>query len=110
MHNQDIFVNVVGGLRISEPAVDLAIAVAIASSFRERVVPRDVAFIGEIGLGGELRAVGQIERRLREAAELGFTRCVVPRTGRRQVRVDGIETVPCRSVVEALQTVLKKQK
>lgn len=109
LHTQDVFVNVVGGLRISEPAVDLAVAVAIASSFREQAVPRDVAFIGEIGLGGELRSVSQVERRLQEAAKLGFRRCIVPGAGRRgRLAVEGIDAIPCRSVVEVLQTVLKQ--
>jgi len=71
--DQDIFVNVVGGLRVGEPAVDLAVALAIASSFYGRPVEADLAIFGEIGLAGELRSVGQVDRRLLEAARLGFT-------------------------------------
>eukprot|EP00270_Netrium_digitus_P020986 TRINITY_DN8809_c2_g4_i1.p1 TRINITY_DN8809_c2_g4~~TRINITY_DN8809_c2_g4_i1.p1 ORF type:complete len:186 (+),score=53.13 TRINITY_DN8809_c2_g4_i1:87-644(+) len=76
--NQDIFVNVVGGMQLKEPSTDVAIAVAIASSFFEKPVPADVAFLGELGLQGELRPVGQAERRVAEAMRLGFHRCVVP--------------------------------
>lgn len=107
LHTQDVFVNVVGGLKINEPAADLAIAAAIASSYREKSIPRNVALIGEIGLGGELRAVSQLDKRLNEAAKLGFTRCIVPRSGRRPVQVEGIEAVPVRTVVEALHVALQ---
>jgi DNA repair protein RadA/Sms len=83
LSDQDVFVNVVGGLRVSEPAADLAIAVAIASSFRSRPVSADVVLVGEVGLSGELRSVGQVEARLNEATKLGFKRCVLARTLRR---------------------------
>src|SRR5581483_11907163 len=72
--NQDIIVNVVGGLRVGEPAADLAVALAIASSYREWTVPADLVAIGEVGLSGELRTVSQQDRRLAEAAKLGFSR------------------------------------
>jgi DNA repair protein RadA/Sms len=88
LYNQDVYVNVVGGLKIDEPAVDLAVAVAIASSFKNVQVDPELAVIGEVGLSGELRSVGQLDRRLNEAAKLGFRRAVYPRTGRAP-RVDG---------------------
>lgn len=78
LFNQDIYVNIVGGLRVSEPAADLAVALAIASSFRNQQIDPDLVFIGEIGLSGELRSVSQIERRLAEAARLGFRRAIIP--------------------------------
>ena len=106
LHNQDVFVNVVGGIKIGEPAADLAVAVAITSSVRDRAVAPQTAFVGEIGLGGELRTVAQLERRLAEAAKLGFRRCVVPRSSRPVASADGLEVVPCRTVVEALQAAL----
>jgi DNA repair protein RadA/Sms len=75
---QDVYANVIGGMRVAEPAADLAVALAIASSFRDRPVhPQSVA-IGEVGLAGELRSVSQLERRLIEAQRLGFTRAVIP--------------------------------
>jgi DNA repair protein RadA/Sms len=75
----DVFINVVGGLEVDEPAVDLGIVVAIASSFREHPVDSATLVLGEIGLGGEIRAISQMEVRLREAAKMGFKRCLVPR-------------------------------
>lgn len=106
LHNQDVFVNVVGGLKIGEPAADLAVATAIASSFRERPIPRDLALIGEIGLGGELRSVSQLERRLTEAAKLGFKRVIIPKAGRRPVQVEGLQTIGVKTLVEALHIAL----
>ncbi|HEX8684479.1 MAG TPA: DNA repair protein RadA [Ardenticatenaceae bacterium] len=107
LHTQDVFTNVVGGLRISEPAADLAIAAAITSSYREKPIPRELALIGEVGLGGELRPVSQLDKRLNEAAKLGFTRCIVPRSGRRPPQGEGIEVVPVRTLVEALHYAMK---
>lgn len=78
LFNQDIYVNVVGGLRITEPAADLAVATAIASSFRNQRVDPNLVLVGEIGLSGELRSVSQIERRLGEATKLGFARALYP--------------------------------
>ena len=77
---QDIFANVVGGLQIEEPAVDLAVAIALASTVRDRPVPADLALVGEVGLSGEVRSVGQLEDRVKEAARLGFGKVMVPRS------------------------------
>jgi DNA repair protein RadA/Sms len=102
---QDVFVNVIGGLRIDEPAVDLPIALAIASSVRDIPLPADMAVVGEIGLSGELRAVGQLPARLNEAAKLGFSRALVPKSMRRggDPLPDGITIVTVRTVGEALE-------
>ncbi len=78
LFNQDIYVNIVGGLRIGEPAADLAVALAIASSYRNQRLDPDLVFIGEVGLSGELRSVSQLDRRLSEAARLGFQRAMTP--------------------------------
>jgi len=106
--DKDVFVNVIGGLQISEPAADLGVALAIASSIKDRAVHADMAFFGEVGLSGELRAVSQLEPRLREAAKLGFRRCVVPRS--RQLndsnRPEGLEIIQCRTLHEAVETAL----
>jgi DNA repair protein RadA/Sms len=105
--NQDVFINVVGGLRVSEPAVDLAVATAVASSFYNRPVAADLAMFGEVGLAGELRSVGQPERRLREAAKLGFARALVPITARAAVTPgDGIIPVGARTLAEAVKLAL----
>ena len=107
--DQDIFVNVVGGLRVREPAVDLAVAIATASSFYNRPVAADLAIFGEIGLAGELRSVGQADRRLREAAKLGFGRALMPRVrGGQELRVAGTQTIMVRSVAEAISMALDK--
>ena len=102
--DEDIFVSVVGGLRIGEPAADLAMAVALASSHLDKIVPADMLFIGEIGLSGELRAVPQISARLGEAAKLGFRRAVIPKQAR--VEDGPLEPVRVRSLKEALRVAL----
>lgn len=102
---QDVFVNVIGGLRIDEPAADLAIALAIASSVRDIPLPADMAVVGEVGLSGELRAVSQLPARLNEAAKLGFGRALVPKSMRRggDPLPDGIDTIAVRTVGEAME-------
>jgi len=108
LSDQDVFVNVVGGLRVDEPAADLAVATAIASSVRNVPVPADVVLIGEVGLSGELRSVAHLPRRLQEAANLGFSRAVVPRTGASKLKEDGstLRLVKARTLSEALEAVL----
>lgn len=102
--HQDVFVNVVGGLTLSEPAADLAVSMAIASAALDKPISADVALIGEVGLSGEVRSVGQIERRVQEAARLGFRLCVVPRSFGRKPRPEGkAELVPVRSLPEAMR-------
>lgn len=108
LSEQDIFVNVVGGLQIDEPAADLAIAVAIASSWRDIPVKADAALIGEIGLAGELRMPSQMPARLKEAEKLGFKTAIVPKALRKgEGYPKGIEIVEVRSVHEALNAALK---
>jgi len=107
---QDIFVNVVGGLQIDEPAADLAMAVAIASSMRNLPVRAETVLIGEVGLSGELRMVGQMTARLHEAAKLGFKTAVVPRRIRRvEPWPDEIKVIEVRSLHQALDHALMAQ-
>ncbi|MCL5958690.1 MAG: DNA repair protein RadA [Chloroflexi bacterium] len=106
--NQDIYVNVVGGLKVSEPAIDLSVVTAIASSFRNQEVDPEVVVIGEIGLSGELRSVGQLERRLAEAAKLGFLRAIHPRSSRRPHLPERLEAIGVTSTDEALEMALKR--
>ena len=107
--SQDVFVNVVGGLKITEPAADLTVALAIASSFRDRPVAEDLVVIGEVGLSGELRTVSQAQRRLIEAARLGFKRALVPQTLTRIKDVpDGIELVGARTLAQAMEVALTR--
>jgi len=80
--NHDVYANVVGGFTLEEPAIDLGVAAAIASSYREKHIPADMALIGEVGLSGELRSVSRLAQRVREAAKLGFKCCIVPSAGK----------------------------
>ena len=109
LSEQDVFVNVVGGLKVSEPAADLAIAATIASSTRDFPVRAETVLIGEIGLSGELRSVGQMPARLREAASLGFKTAVVPgRLRRSEPWPTEIEVIEVRSLRKALDQALLK--
>lgn len=107
--NQDIYVNVVGGLKITEPAADLAVMLAIASSFQGRRVDERLVAIGEVGLSGEVRSVTALERRLGEASRLGFQQAVVPeRLGRRGANFgDGIQLNRAATVAEAITMALR---
>lgn len=101
---QDIYVNVVGGMKVDEPAADLAVAAAIASSMKDLPVRADAVLIGEIGLAGELRLPGQMQTRLREAQKLGFKTAIVPKRLRKaEPWPHDIHIVECRSVYEALE-------
>ncbi len=103
LSNQDIIVNVTGGLRISEPAADVAVALAIVSSMRDHALRRGLVVFGELGLGGELRAVSQPARRLAEAARLGFKNCVLPSESKLPAEeVEGIRPLYAESLSEAL--------
>ena len=108
--NQDIMVNVTGGLRIGEPAADLGIALAVASSFRDAGIDPHLVAVGEVGLSGELRAVPQLERRVSEAARLGFKRCLVPKAGGKvSPAPKGIDIISASSLREAVNTGLMKK-
>jgi DNA repair protein RadA/Sms len=102
--NQDVLVNIVGGLRIQEPAIDLPVALAIVSSFRDSPLTEGLTAVGEIGLSGEIRACPQIERRLAEAAKLGFRRCVLPASAALGEFVPtGITPLPARTLADAVR-------
>ncbi len=104
----DVYVNVVGGIELSEPAVDLGIAAAIASSFKERQIGGDLALIGEVGLGGELRSVTRLDDRVREAARLGFHRCIIPQVNAQKVTSPaGLTLFPASSLAEAVDAALE---
>jgi DNA repair protein RadA/Sms len=105
LYNQDVYVNVVGGLRITEPAADLAVATAIMSSFRNQRVDEEMILVGEIGLSGELRSVSQLDRRLGEAAKLGFGRALYPSPAGAP-KVNGIQLAGARSLDEAIRLAL----
>ncbi len=104
-YQNDVYMNVIGGLSISEPAADLALAAALVSSLTDRIVPDDLIVIGELGLAGECRAVTNPELRIREAARLGFTRSIVPYRNieKRRIEVDGMKIIPVKSVFEVIK-------
>jgi DNA repair protein RadA/Sms len=104
--SRDVFVNVVGGMKISEPAADLAVALAVVSSSQNAPVPADLVVIGEIGLSGELRSVAQLERRLAEAEGLGFRRALVPQMGLKDREAGGLKVLGARTVGQALDLAL----
>jgi DNA repair protein RadA/Sms len=105
---QDIFVNAVGGVRIDEPAVDLAIASVVASSLLDRVIDPETVLLGEVGLTGEIRGIGRGDLRVTEAARLGFRRCVLPRSNVDRVPIPGgVELVGVASLKEALEVVFR---
>jgi len=102
LSHRDVFVNVAGGLRVSEPAVDLAAVAAILSSHLDRPSPPSTVVFGEVGLTGEVRGVSYGEERVAEAQRLGFTQCILPRSTARKVRVDGVRLLGVREVRELI--------
>ncbi len=104
---QDVYVNVAGGLELGEPAADLALCAAVASSVKDVCVPADWAVMGEVGLAGEIRAISQAERRLAECGRLGFHTCVMPRSDARRVHVpEGMRVYGVETLAEALAVLL----
>jgi len=105
LSGEDAYINVIGGLRLDEPAVDLGIALAISSSFRNIPIEKNIMAVGEIGLTGEVRSVNQIEKRLNEAAKLGFTTCIIPKGNMKDIkRPQNIEIIEVANVKDALKS------
>ncbi len=108
--NMDCYVNIIGGLKIDEPAADLSVALAIVSSLKDYAVPEDVLAFGEIGLGGEIRAVNSCEQRIREAAKLGFRKCVVPKYNlfkiKNSLKAD-IEVIGVSNIRQAFEAIME---
>jgi DNA repair protein RadA/Sms len=106
--SQDVFASVAGGLAVDEPAVDLALAAAIVSSLKDQPVDAQTAIIGEVGLGGEIRAVSQSERRVWEAAQLGFTRCLLPARSLEEIKKKpDMQFIGIHTLQEALNVLMK---
>ena len=107
LSNCDFYVNVIGGLTVNEPAADLALIVALASSFRDKPVPYDLAAIGEVGLTGELRSVHAINQRLSEIRRLGFTKCLIPaRSSGKLIVPDGLDLIRVTTIREAIAALI----
>ena len=103
----DGYINVIGGLQLNEPAADLALVLAVASSYRDKPMDSDVTAIGEVGLTGEVRSVMALQQRLAEAARIGFKTCLIPRHGTGNVQIpDGLEVVRVRNIREAIEFAL----
>ena len=100
--DQDVFVNAVGGVRISEPAADLAVMLAIVSSLTDRPLPAKLAVFGEVGLAGEVRPAPRGQERLREAAKLGFTQAIIPKANQPKQKIDGLDIIAVERVAEAI--------
>jgi DNA repair protein RadA/Sms len=101
--DQDVFVNAVGGVRIQEPAADLAVLLAIVSSMRNRPLPRGLVAFGEVGLAGEVRPAPRGQERLREAAKLGFSLAIIPKANAPKQRIEGLEVIAVDRVEHALE-------
>jgi DNA repair protein RadA/Sms len=102
----DVFVNVVGGVKVDEPAADLAIAIAIASSFKDIAIPSNTIIIGELGLGGEVRGVSQFDSRIKEAARLGFENVIIPKDNTKESsRILSLTMTEVSSLAEAIDKI-----
>lgn len=102
--DKDVFINVTGGLKVVEPALDLGTAIAIASNFKEVPIPKDLTVLGEVGLSGEIRSVSQVEKRLREASRLGFKRAILSSRSLPKIKqIDGIHLIGAKTVREAIE-------
>ena len=107
LFNQDVYVNIAGGLALSEPAADLPLCAAVASSVRNTSIPGDWAVMGEVGLAGEIRAIGQVERRLAECARLGFHTAVIPRENMKRLRApEGMRIYGVETLSEAISIMI----
>lgn len=106
MQNQDVYINVIGGIKISETASDLAVILAIASNYKNFVIDHETIVFGEVGLTGEVRAVSYVESRIKEAKKLGFTKCFVPKSNMKSLKsISGIEIIPISTVREAIDKI-----
>ncbi len=101
--NQDAYINVVGGIKINEPAIDLGIVLAVASSFKNVPIPKDVVAIGEVGLTGEVRSINLIEKRIKEAEKLGFKTCIIPESNKKLLKENyKLDIIGVKNINEAM--------
>ena len=103
----DVYINVIGGLRLDEPAADLPLVLAVASSYLDKSIPDDLVAIGEVGLTGEIRSVSHLSQRLSEIARLGFKRCIIPTMGSDKAEIpDGLTVYRVKNLREAIGTAI----
>ena len=107
----DAYINIAGGMKISETALDLAVIIAMASGYMDFIVPRDVMAVGEVGLSGEVRNVNQIESRINEAKKLGFTTCIIPEMSMKTLKdIKGVKLIGVSNVADAIEALNKNEK
>ena len=108
--NQDIYLNVVGGLRVNEPAIDLGTMMVVVSSFKNIPIPKDMVILGEVGLTGEVRRINLIEKRLKEAEKLGFKTCVIPESNKKDLKDKyKLDIIAIRNVKQAMNAIFNNQ-
>ena len=101
---QDVYLNVVGGMRINEPSIDLGIIAVTASIFKNIPIPKEMVIMGEVGLTGEVRRINMIEKRLKEAEKLGFKRCIIPENNKKYLEGKyKLEMIGVKNILEALK-------
>ena len=102
--NQDVYMNIIGGIKINEPAIDLGIVLATASSFKNKPIPNDLIAIGEVGLTGEVRNVNMIEKRIKEAEKLGFKTCIIPESNKKLLKESfKLDIIGVKNIAEAMK-------
>ena len=102
--SQDVYINIVGGIRVNEPALDLGIILAVASTYKNRGIPEDIAVVGEVGLTGEVRSVNMIEKRVREVEKLGYKKILIPESNKKVLKDDyKLDIIGVRNVIDALK-------
>jgi DNA repair protein RadA/Sms len=110
LFNQDIFINIAGGMKVEEPGSDLAVISAIASSFKDKPIDPEMVVFGEVGLGGEVRGVNLSELRVKESAKLGLRRCLLPAQNQEKMKEEkGIELIGVKTVQEAMEALFGEQ-
>ncbi len=108
--NQDVYLNVVGGLRVNEPAIDLGTMMVVVSSFKNIPIPKDMVILGEVGLTGEVRRINLIEKRLKEAEKLGFKTCVIPESNKKDLKDKyKLDIIAIRNVKQAMNAIFNNQ-
>ena len=102
--SQDIYLNVVGGMKVSEPATDLGIVLSIASSFKNISIKEDVVAIGEVGLTGEVRAVNMIDKRIKEAEKMGYKTCIIPESNKKLLKEKyKLDIIGAKNIIDAMK-------
>ena len=110
LSKQDVYVNVIGGFDIQEPAADLGIALAVATCARDVVIDSHTAIVGEIGLSGEIRAINNIDKRIKEVAKLGFKKIIIPESNNVEEKFEGIEIIKVKRIIDAISACLTQEK